>query len=253
MSRPGKPVPARGARGRVPGLPDDAPARLAQALSALGLTLPPSREPMLLAHLALLARWNATHNLTAVRDPAEMLVQHCFDCLAIVPPLRDAARMGRDHLADGAVVLDVGSGGALPGAVLAICAPGVQVHCVDAVAKKAAFIRQLRAELGLANLHAHHARLTAEGERGQPVIAVPPVTLAVSRAFGSLADFIRLSLPLMADTGVWVAMKGLMPDDELRELPQGVNVSAAITLAVPQMHARRHLLLLERRGAPAAA
>jgi 16S rRNA (guanine527-N7)-methyltransferase len=129
----------------------------------------------------------------------------------------------------------------------------VQVHCVDAVAKKAAFIRQLRAELGLGNLHAHHARLTPEGERGQPAIVVPPVTLAVSRAFGSLADFIRLSQPLMADTGVWVAMKGAVPDDELLELPEGVNCSAAITLAVPQMDARRHLLLLERRGAPAAA
>lgn len=241
MSRVGKP------------LPDDAPARLARALSALGLSLPESRQRLLLGHLALLARWNATHNLTAVRDPAEMLVQHCFDCLAIIAPLRDAARAGRDHLADGAVVLDVGSGGALPGAVLAICVPGVQVHCVDAVAKKAAFARQLRVELGLSNLHAHHARLWPDRPPEPALRDLPPVTLAVSRAFGTLAEFIRLSLPLMAEQGVWAAMKGALPEDELRELPEGVNLSAAITLAVPQMDARRHLLLLQRRSAPALA
>lgn len=224
------------------GLPADAPARLDAALAALGLDLPPPRRALLLAHLALLARWNAVHNLTAVRDPARMLEQHLFDCLAVVPPLRDAALAGADHLADGAVVLDVGSGGGLPGVVLAIVAPGIAVHCVDAVAKKAAFLQQVRGELGLANLHVHHGRVEALRD-------LPPVTLAICRAFASLAEFVALSAPLLAPTGVWAAMKGELPEDELRVLPDTVSVRAAITLSVPQLDARRHLLLIEQRAA----
>ena len=223
-------------------LPPDAQARLDQTLDALGLAVPPQRRSLLLAHLALLARWNAVHNLTAVRDPARMLEQHLFDCLAIVPALRDPLRSGADRLADGAVVLDVGSGGGLPGVVLAIVAPGAQVHCVDAVAKKAAFLQQVRGELGLANLHVHHARV--EALRG-----LPPVTLAICRAFASLAEFVALSAPLLAPAGVWAAMKGELPQDELRVLPDTVSVHAAITLSVPQLDARRHLLLIERRAA----
>ena len=214
--------------------------RLDEALAELGLVLDSHQRGQLLAHLALLAKWNTVYNLTAVRDPAQMLTQHLFDCLAVVPVLRDPIRAGRDHLADGAVVLDVGSGGGLPGVVLAICAPGVQVHCVDAVAKKAAFVRQVRAELGLANLDSHHARV-------EELRTLPPVTLAISRAFASLADFVRLTRELLAPDGVWAAMKGAMPDDELRELPAGVDLLAAITLGVPQLDARRHLLLLEGR------
>ena len=230
--------------------PLEAGQRLDEALAQLQLEPDAHQRRQLLAHLALLAKWNAVYNLTALRDPDQMLTQHLFDCLAVLPVLRDPARAGRDHLADGAVVLDVGSGGGLPGVVLAICAPGVQVHCVDAVAKKAAFVRQVRAELGLAKLFAPHARVETprvrpSGEAG----TLPPVTLAISRAFASLADFVRLTQGLLAPDGVWAAMKGAMPDDELRALPAGVELLAAITLGVPQLDARRHLLLLGGRHA----
>jgi len=223
-------------------LPPDASPRLDAALEALGLDLPAVARDRLLAHLALLARWNTVHNLTAVRDPARMLEQHLFDCLAVVPPLRDPARAGADRLADGAVLLDVGSGGGLPGVVLAVVAPGVQVHCVDAVAKKAAFLQQLRGELGLSNLHPHHARV--ESLRG-----LPPVSLAICRAFATLATFVDLTEPLLAPGGIWAAMKSEAADEELRALPDTVALRAAITLSVPQLDARRRLLLLERRPA----
>lgn len=230
--------------------PLEAGRRLDEALAQLQLEPDAGQRRQLLAHLALLAKWNAVYNLTALRDPDQMLTQHLFDCLAVLPVLRDPARAGRDHLADGAVVLDVGSGGGLPGVVLAICAPGVQVHCVDAVAKKAAFVRQVRAELGLTNLFAHHARVeTLRVPSAGAAGALPPVTLAISRAFASLADFVRLTQGLLAPDGVWAAMKGAMPEDELRALPAGVQLLAAITLGVPQLDARRHLLLLGGRHA----
>ena len=251
------------AASRAPGVPADAADRLARAQTELGLALDAGQGDRLLAHLALLARWNAVYYLTSVRDPAQMLVQHLFDCLAVVPVLRNPLLAGRDHLAPGAVVLDVGSGGGLPGVVLAICAPQIQVHCVDAVAKKAAFVRQVRAELGLGNLHAHHARVEQlVTQPGGPVptapIAsgaghLPPVTLAISRAFASLSDFISLTRHLLAGDAVWAAMKGALPESELALLPEGVRLAAAITLTVPQLDARRHLLLLEQIARDAAA
>lgn len=226
---------------------------LEAAARALGLVLTGSQLRSLLDYGALLRKWNAVYNLTAIRDPRAMLVQHLFDCLAIVPALRaaplgtagtapgePAAALPRDLLADGAVVLDVGSGGGLPGVVLAICAPGVQVHCVDTVGKKAAFITQVRAELGLANLHAIHARV----EDLQAPRDLPAPTLIVSRAFSSLALFVSLTRHLLAPGGLWAAMKGQLPHDELAELPDPVSLSATITLAVPRLDAQRHLLLL---------
>ena len=222
---------------------DVTPARLAEALGealpALGLALDTGTREKLLAYLVLLAKWNAVYNLTAIRDAREMLVQHLFDCLSIVAPLRE-----RGLLAQGTVVLDVGSGGGLPGAVIAIVEPGAQVHCVDAVSKKAAFIAQLRAELALSNLHAHHARV----ERLSAPADLPQVSLIVSRAFASLADFVNASEHLLAPGGAWAAMKGRLPEDEISALPPAVQLSAAITLRVPSLDARRHLLILQARG-----
>ncbi len=215
---------------------------LADAAAQLDVTLDATQRQRLLAYLALLRRWNAVYNLTAIRDPAEMRVHHLFDCLAIVPPLRAAPPDGADLLRDGAVVLDVGSGGGLPGVVIAVCAPGAQVHCVDAVGKKAAFVTQVRAELGLDNLHAHHARV----ESLQVPRDLPAPTLAVSRAFATLARFVALTEPLLSRGGRWAAMKATMPDDELAALPASVRLAAEITLAVPQLAAQRRLLLLER-------
>jgi len=222
---------------------DIAPAALAQALDealpALGLALDAAARDKLLAYLGLLAKWNAVYNLTAIRDVREMLVQHLFDSLSIVAPLRE-----RGLLAEGAVVLDVGSGGGLPGAVIAIVEPGAQVHCVDAVSKKAAFVAQLRGELGLSNLHAHHARV----EQLSAPADLPRASLIVSRAFASLEDFVNASAHLRAPGGVWAAMKGRLPEDEIAALAPTVELAAAITLRVPNLDARRHLLILQARG-----
>jgi len=216
---------------------------LDDAARALGLALDDTQRERLLAYVAMLRKWNAVYNLTAIRDPRAILVQHLFDCLAIVPALRAAplAHQGvADLLAPGAVVLDVGAGGGLPGVVLAICAPQSRVWCVDAVGKKAAFVTQVRAELGLANLHALHARVeTLRAPRD-----LPAPTLIVSRAFSSLAQFVTLTRHLLAPGGLWAAMKGQLPADEIDELPAPVRPVATITLSVPRLDAQRHLLLL---------
>lgn len=240
--------------GAAAAAPVDEIRALADATDALGVALSEAQRAKLLAFCALLRRWNAVYNLTAIRDPAAMLVQHVFDCLAIVPPLRaapvggpagDAAAVSgcgaaSDLLGDGAVVLDVGSGGGLPGVVLAICAPGIQVYCVDAVGKKAAFVTQVRAELGLVNLHAIHAR----AETLQAPRDLPAASLIVSRAFSSLAEFVTLTQHLLAPGGQWAAMKGRLPADEVESLPAPIRVRATIKLAVPRLDAQRHLLLM---------
>jgi 16S rRNA (guanine527-N7)-methyltransferase len=221
--------------------PEEARAALAAALAELRLQLDERACASLLDYLAQLQKWNAVYNLTAIRDPREMLVQHLFDCLAIIAPLRERGLLGKD-----AVVLDVGSGGGLPGALIAIVEPGAQVHCVDTVSKKAAFIAQLRAELSLPNLHAHHARV----EELVCPDDMPAASLIVSRAFSSLAQFVGCSAHLLAPGGAWAAMKGRLPDDELAELPADVQVATPITLRVPKLDAVRHLLILRRGGSP---
>ena len=213
---------------------------LAAAASECGVPLEHPAQERLLGYLALLEKWNAVYNLTAIRNPQQMLVQHLFDSLAIVAPLRE-----RGLLAPGGCVLDVGSGAGLPGVVLAVVEPGVEVHCVDAVAKKAAFVTQVAAELDLANLHAHHARVEAlRCGAGQ---ALPPASLIVSRAFASLADFASLTAHLLAPGGHWAAMKGRVPEDELCALPASVSLVATITLRVPRLDAQRHLLVMQPR------
>jgi 16S rRNA (guanine527-N7)-methyltransferase len=206
-------------------------AAIAGICAALGLAPSPAQLEQLAAYLALLQRWNATYNLTAVRDPAQMLTHHLADCLAVVAPVR--AGLG-DRTAR---VLDVGSGGGLPGAVLAIMAPGLDVTCVDTVGKKAAFVRQVGAELKLRNLHAEHARV--EAMRG------PGFDLVTSRAFASLADFVRLTRERLAvgeRGGVWMAMKGKHPAEEVAALPGDVEVFHVEPLAVPGLDAERCLV-----------
>jgi 16S rRNA (guanine527-N7)-methyltransferase len=159
------------------------------------------------AYLDLLARWNAAYNLTALRDPAQMRTHHLADCLAVVEPLR--RQLGG---ATTARILDVGSGGGLPGVVLAIAEPAWDVTCVDAVGKKAAFVRQVASELGVPNLRAEHGRIEAMKGVSFDVIT--------SRAFASLADFAGLTRHLLRPVGgVWMAMKGKPPQDEIVALP----------------------------------
>ena len=216
-------------------------AALAAALqadtAALGWPLPDAAATRLAAYRALLTKWNDTYNLTALRDPAQMRTQHLADCLAVVAPLRRHAA-GRPLR-----ILDVGSGGGLPGAVLAIVEPAWDVTCVDTVGKKAAFVRQVAAELGLPHLHAEHARVEA-------LRAARPFDLITSRAFASLADFVRLTRPLLAPDGAWMAMKGKRPDEEIASLPPGVQVTAVEPLQVPGLDAERCLVWMRPAPTP---
>jgi 16S rRNA (guanine527-N7)-methyltransferase len=199
----------------------------------LQLELPHGAVERLLAFADLLRRWNSTYNLTAVRDPDEMLVQHLFDCLAVVAPL------GRELPKRSARLLDVGSGGGLPGVVLAVLMPDLDVTCVDTVGKKAAFIRQAAVELGLQNLHAEHSRVEALRAAAFDVVS--------ARAFASLGDFTRLTRQHLAEAGAWMAMKGKRPDDEIAALPADIEVFHVEPLKVPDLDADRCLVWMRPR------
>lgn len=208
--------------------------------AALGLTLSTAQTDRLMAYLALIGKWNRVYNLTAVRDPAEMLTQHLLDSLAVVPPLaRHAA--GRPLR-----VMDVGSGAGLPGVVLAIALPTLQVTCVDTVGKKASFIRQVAGELGLGSqLRAEHARVEA--------LDCPPCDLITSRAFASLHDFTSLTRRHLAPEGVWMAMKGKAPVEEQGLLPPDVAVFHVEQLQVPGLDAERCLVWMRASPCVVAA
>ncbi len=201
-----------------------------------GATPAAADDPRYARFLDLLCRWNATYNLTAVRDPAQMRTHHLADCLAVVEPLRrqlEAAQRRDVRL------LDVGSGGGLPGIVLAIAEPSWDVSCIDAVGKKAAFIRQVAAELSLPNLHALQGRVEA--------LKAPPFDVITSRAFAPLPDFTRLTQALLRPGGVWMAMKGQRPDDEIAALPPDIEVLRVEPLTVPGLDAQRCLVWMRPR------
>lgn len=197
--------------------------RLQAGLHRLGMDADPERMDALLAYVALLERWNRVYNLTAVRTPEAMLVRHVFDCLSVMPLLR-VFRAGGD-----AYVADIGSGAGLPGIIVAICEPRWRVDCVDAVEKKAAFIRQAAGALGLHNVHAVHGR--AE------VLAPLDADIVISRAFASLADFVRIAGRHRAPGGRLFAMKGQYPEEERRMLESetGWVVQRHVPLDVPEM------------------
>ena len=201
--------------------------RLAEGAIALGLNLSAAQHAQLLAYLDLLAKWNKVYNLTAVRDPAEMLTHHLLDSLAVIAPLVRHTQGGA------ARVLDVGSGGGLPGVVIAICCPEMSVACVDAVAKKAAFVQQAAGVLGLSNLRGVHARVESITE---------PYDVITSRAFATLADFTQWSAGSLGEDGVWMAMKGKHPTDEIAALPPSVAVFHVEQLTVPGLDAERCLI-----------
>lgn len=220
-------------------------AALREGLRRLGLVVPDGDITRLLSYLQLIAQWNKVYNLTAIRDPQAMLTQHLLDCLAIVPALRRGLAGEGNAPAHGPAgagrrVLDVGSGAGLPGVVLAICEPGWQVTCVDAVAKKSGFIRQVAAELGLPNLNATHQRVEAMQGR---------YDLITSRAFATLADFVALSRDRLAPGGCWAAMKAHLADDERGAVPADVEVFHVERLAVPGLDAARCLVWMRLRAA----
>lgn len=196
----------------------------------LGVDLSDAQCDRLLDYLALLAKWNAVYNLTAIRDPRQMLTQHLLDSLSIVPHI--AAR-------EGASILDVGSGGGLPGIVLAVALPDRVVTLNDIVQKKTAFQAQAKAELKLANLSV----LTGRVETLRPGTEVSgKFDAIVSRAFAELADFVTLSRHLVSERGSIWAMKGVRPDAEISRLPDDAHVAQVIRLAVPSLDAERHLV-----------
>lgn len=203
---------------------------LAEICAQLALEISPEQNRALIGYVALLQRWNATYNLTSVRDPAQMLTQHLADCLAVIAPLR--RRLGAANI--GCRVLDVGSGGGLPGFVIAALNPELSVTCVDSVRKKAAFVIQAAAELEVGNLRGVHSR--AESLQDMPFDVV------TSRAFGSLAELVKVSLHLISRRGVWMAMKGKVPHAELAALPREIKVFHVEQLSVPRMEAPRCLV-----------
>ena len=178
-------------------------------MPALGLALEAAQVSALMDYLALIQKWTKVYNLTAVRDPAEMLTHHLLDSLAVVLPLR---RQLTAMNLDGQRIrlLDVGSGAGLPGIVIAICCPEIAVDCVDTVAKKAAFIQQVAVTLRLPNLRGVHARVENLTDR---------YTVVSSRAFASLVDFTNWSVKALAEQGVWMGMKGKHPAEEMAALP----------------------------------
>ena len=208
---------------------------------ALGLTLADAQVGQLLDYQDLIQKWTKVYNLTAVRDPAEMLTHHLLDSLAVLQPLQKQLAQMRAAGALAVVapvrLLDVGSGAGLPGAVIAICCPGVTVHCVDTVAKKAAFIQQVAVSLKLPNLRGIHARVEKLTER---------YDIVSSRAFASLVDFVNWSEQSLAEQGVWMAMKGKHPAEEIAVLPATVRVSHAEPLLVPGLDALRCIVWMER-------
>jgi len=211
---------------------DNEPA-LRAGLKALMLALTDAQVHRLLDYQDLIGKWTKVYNLTAVRDPAEMLTHHLLDSLAAVTPLQR-------HLSDSGLerpkLLDVGSGAGLPGVVFAICCPTLSVMCVDTVGKKAAFIKQVALSLGLANLKGLHARVET---------IVDPFDVICSRAFASLADFTSWSAKALATEGVWMALKGKHPADELAMLAVGVSVFHVEQLVVPGLDADRCVVWLK--------
>ncbi|CAB5722785.1 Ribosomal RNA small subunit methyltransferase G [Delftia tsuruhatensis] len=212
----------------------DLRARLEAGLRELGLDLASAQVDTLMEFQALLGKWNKVYNLTAVRDPEEMLTHHLLDSLAAVPSLQ--RHLAQSHSREGrTAMLDVGSGGGLPGVVFAICCPQIDVHCVDTVGKKAAFIQQAAATLRLPNLRGIHSRVEQLSTR-YPLISC--------RAFASLADFTNWSRQALEEGGTWLAMKGRHPDDEIAALPAEVQVFHVEPLKVPGLDAERCILWL---------
>jgi 16S rRNA (guanine527-N7)-methyltransferase len=206
---------------------------LQNGLEELGLSLADEQQNQLLAYMDLIAKWTKVYNLTAVRDANEMLTHHLLDSLAVVTPLRrELAKLtlpANDAPAKFSL-LDVGAGAGLPGIVIAITCPHVSVTCVDTVAKKAAFIQQVAATLKLSNLKGLHARVETLSQ---------PYDVVCSRAFASLIDFTSWSKAALAPHGVWMAMKGKHPHDELAALPKETQVFHVEQLQVPGLDAER--------------
>ena len=212
---------------------------LAEGISALGLSMSEGVQERLLDYMALIQKWNKVYNLTALRDPQEILTHHLLDSLSAIGPLMRQASSFDEAFS----FLDVGSGGGLPGVVIAICCPKVKVTCVDTVSKKAAFVQQVAASLKLVNLKGLHARVeTLTG----------PFDVIGSRAFASLPDFLNWSSGALAPKGIWMAMKGKLPVEEMAALPPTAQVFHVEQLQVPGLDAERCMIWMKKSPALSA-
>lgn len=207
---------------------------LVDGARTLGVELSPAQIDLLMAYLAQLKKWNRVYNLTAIRSPAEAVKRHLLDSLTLVGPLRRT-------LPRLSSLVDVGSGAGFPGAVLAVAMPEVTVVCVDAVAKKAAFVQQASADLGLSRLRALHARVETIVDLKNDLI--------VSRAFASLREFVDATRQLATRDVRWLAMKGLRPDDEVAKLPKDIEMFHVEQVHVPGLDAERHLVWMRMQTA----
>ena len=200
--------------------------RLRRGSDVLGLRLSDAQHQHLLTYMDLLQKWNRVYNLTAVKDPEQMLTQHVLDCLAVALPLKKMVPEAKS-------LLDVGAGGGLPSVVLAIACPDLTVLAVDAVAKKTAFIQSTAHALGLVNLKAQHARVES---------LTQTFDVVSSRAYASLTDFVLTSRACLAPNGWWMAMKGVVPTEEITHLPNDIEAVQTQLLSVPDLDAQRCLV-----------
>ncbi len=212
-----------------------AAADIMTGAAELGLQLTQQQGDQLARFCVLLTRWNSVHNLTAIESPREVLTHHVLDCLAVVPELSRWMSNRPQR------VLDVGSGGGLPGIPLAVALPGTPVTLIDRVRKKVAFLTQAKLDLGLESIEPLHLRV-------EDLRAPPRFDVIAARAFSSLLRLVECSRHLLASDGIWAAMKGVLPTSELAELPDYVAVVATVKLRVPQLSADRHLIVLRLRS-----
>lgn len=201
---------------------------LEEGIQEMGLDVTPARQGQLMDYLALMFKWNSVYNLTSLRDPQQMVTHHLLDSLAAVPAFDAAIN-----------VLDVGSGGGLPGIVLAIVRPDMKVSMIDTVHKKTAFLTQVKAELGLANVTVYTMRV-------EQLQVEDKFDVITSRAFADLSDFVNWSSHLLAEGGRYIALKGVAPKDEQERLPDAWRVAKVDPLQVPRLGAERHLVFIER-------
>jgi 16S rRNA (guanine527-N7)-methyltransferase len=201
---------------------------LAEGIAEMQLDVSQAQQDKLIDYLGLMFKWNAVYNLTSLRDPMQMVTHHLLDSLAAVPAFADAKN-----------VLDVGSGGGLPGIVLAIVKPDVKISMIDTVHKKTAFLTQVKAELGLANVTVHTMRV-------EQLQVSDKFDVITSRAFADLSDFVNWSSHLLADGGRYIALKGVAPKEEQQRVPAEWTVTRVEPLQVPRLGAERHLVFIER-------
>lgn len=199
--------------------------KLHEGIGNLQLSLPSGSEAALLSYLALLLKWNAAYNLTAVRDPEQMVIKHLLDSLSILPHVQ------------GKALIDVGTGAGLPGFVLALVKPGLHVTLLDSNGKKIRFLRQAIADLGIKNAEAVHSRVEDFDKT---------FDLVTSRAFATLTDMVKGSEQLLSEGGEFLAMKGMRPVAEIAALPPGFRVREVLALQVPFLNEERHLVRISR-------